>query len=545
MCLLQEYQTENAVGEGKSGDDDVDNDDEAYVHEAFLADWRPGNTSFSSSEVHFSNVTEKNLHSDSPSQEGSHVREWSSIHRSGECRPQNVHVHEFPAASNYFQNPHMFSHFPHVRNSASSTMEPSHPISDLNLKSSKSQIYLRPYRVRRNSSAHQVKLAPDLPPVNLPPSVRIISQSALKSYQSGISSKVSASGGIGGTGTENIVPRLPSFTNSGTSHSAKARQNASSPLKHNTTDPHAQRSKALKDKFAMEERGIESDLHMHPLLFQASEDERLPYYPFDCSHSNSNSFSFFSGNQSQVNLSLFHNPHQANPKVNSSYKSLKSKESTPSCGIDFHPLLQRSDDVDDDLVTSGQASQLSFDLESFRGKRAQLQNSFNAVLTEPLENSGPTRSGKKPSRPDAIENELDLEMHLSSTSKMEKAQGSASVTEHNPRRLSSVLNSGTAIEAHNSGGQYHQQSDHFPSVSIPPEVSGKLVSGACPLMVPRNDILDSIGESLPEIVMEQEELSDSDEETGEHVEFECEEMADSEGEESSDSDQIVDLQEKV
>ena len=208
LCLLQEYQTENAVEEGKSGDDDMDNDDEAYVHEAFLADWRPGNTSLISSELPFSNVTEKYLHSDSPSQEGTHVREWTSIHGSGEFRPQNVHALEFPAASNYFQNPHMFSHFPHVRNSTSSTMEPSQPVSDLTLKSSKSQFCLRPYRVRRNSSAHQVKLAPDLPPVNLPPSVRIISQSALKSYQSGVSSKISATGGIGGTGIENMAPRL-------------------------------------------------------------------------------------------------------------------------------------------------------------------------------------------------------------------------------------------------------------------------------------------------------------------------------------------------
>lgn len=515
----EEYQTENAVEEGKSGDDDMDNDDEAYVHEAFLADWRP---------------------------EGTHVREWTSIHGSGEFRPQNVHVLEFPAASNYFQNPHMFSHFPHVRNSTSSTMEPSHPVSDLTLKSSKSQFCLRPYRVRRNSSAHQVKLAPDLPPVNLPPSVRIISQSALKSYQSGVSSKISATGGIGGAGTENMVPRLSNIAKSGTSHSAKARQNTSSPLKHNITDPHAQRSRALKDKFAMEERGIESDLHMHPLLFQASEDGRLPYYPFNCSHGTSNSFSFFSGNQPQVNLSLFHNPHQANPKVNSFYKSFKSKESTPSCGIDFHPLLQRSDDVDNDLVTSRPTGQLSFDLESFRGKRAQLQNSFDAVLTEPRVNSAPPRSGTKPSCLDGIENELDLEIHLSSTSKMEKVVGSTNVTENNPRKSASTLNSGTAVEAQNSSSQYHQQSDHRPSVSSPLEVRGKLISGACALVLPSNDILDNIGDqSLPEIVMEQEELSDSDEEIGEHVEFECEEMADSEGEESSDSEQIVDLQDKV
>ena len=86
---------------------------------------------------------------------------------------------------------------------------------------------------------------------------------------------------------------FPNSAKSGTSYLAEARQNTSSPLKHNITDPHAQRSRALKDKFAMEERGIESDLHMHPLLFQASEDGDLPYYPFDCNHGTSNSSSFF------------------------------------------------------------------------------------------------------------------------------------------------------------------------------------------------------------------------------------------------------------
>lgn len=37
-------------------------------------------------------------------------------------------------------------------------------------------------------------------------------------------------------------------------------------------------------------------------------------------------------------------------------------------------------------------------------------------------------------------------------------------------------------------------------------------------------------DSLPEIVMDQEELSDSEYEIGESVQFECEEMGDSDGE---------------
>ena len=42
------------------------------------------------------------------------------------------------------------------------------------------------------------------------------------------------------------------------------------------------------------------------------------------------------------------------------------------------------------------------------------------------------------------------------------------------------------------------------------KLRGKLISDACALILPSNDILDNIGDqSLPEIVMEHEELSDS------------------------------------
>lgn len=46
-------------------------------------------------------------------------------------------------------------------------------------------------------------------------------------------------------------------------------------------------------------------------------------------------------------------------------------------------------------------------------------------------------------------------------------------------------------------------------------------------------------------MIEQEELSDSDEEIEEHVEFECEEMTDSEGDEGSGYEQIPEMQDKV
>lgn len=67
----------------------------------------------------------------------------------------------------------------------------------------------------------------------------------------------------------------------------------------------------------------------------------------------------------------------------------------------------------------------------------------------------------------------------------------------------------------------------------------------------RNDNISSIDvddigdQSHPEIVMEQEELSDSEEDIEEHVEFECEGMADSEGEDGSGCEQAPEIQNKV
>ncbi|OIW13993.1 hypothetical protein TanjilG_09344 [Lupinus angustifolius] len=62
------------------------------------------------------------------------------------------------------------------------------------------------------------------------------------------------------------------------------------------------------------------------------------------------------------------------------------------------------------------------------------------------------------------------------------------------------------------------------------------------LNVTANAISDQ--SSHPEIVIEQEELNDSEEDIEEHVEFECEEMVDSEGEDGSGFEQAPEVQTK-
>ncbi|KAL7594052.1 hypothetical protein Lser_V15G32067 [Lactuca serriola] len=346
--------TDNAPGEINSGDDAGNNEEEeeaAYVHEAFLSDWRPENQ---------------------------------------------------PATSSFTQDRLLPNYPPRVVNH-----HHQNPIPTAN-KFSRPEAHLQSYQSRRSRCSRVVKLAPDLPPVNLPPTVRIMSQSAFTKYNEASSKSV----------TMSVTPLT--------------RPRPGQPDEENTG------------------KG-DSDLQMHPLLFQDNEDGSLPYYPLNPSVGSSSSFDFFPNN-----LNLFRYSHQEKHTLNFFNNSLKSKEISSS-GVEFHPLLQRTDD----------------------GNR----DSGVTVVNPPAESSTPHR--KVPRSP----NELDLDIRLSSSARNR--------------------DSGTT-ETQDTGL---------------PEENG-------------NDHDSGVGNN--EIVMEQEELSDSEEEeTAESVEFECEEMTDSEGEGGSDSDHAL------
>ena len=103
-------------------------------------------------------------------------------------------------------------------------------------------------------------------------------------------------GGICNSEKENLVSRIPHAANLGTTHLVKAVQKKNSPLKDNVRHSHPEESEIDKYKCIPEGRRIDSDLQMHPLLFQSPEDRRLPYYQLNCGTSTSSSFIFFSGN---------------------------------------------------------------------------------------------------------------------------------------------------------------------------------------------------------------------------------------------------------
>ncbi|MBA0627690.1 hypothetical protein Godav_022500 [Gossypium davidsonii] len=496
--------------ENCSGDDDMDNAEESYVHEGFLADWRPGISKLFSSEHPCSIIGDKNPPNDMLTEEGANVREQSNRYMSAVTRPLSGHNQGSAHAFNHSQPPYTFSHC------ASNALQPKHPVPNMILNTSKPQIYLRPYRSRKSNNLRVVKLAPDLPPVNLPPSVRVISESALKFNQCGAYTKVSATGNrVVDAGIVNTVSPFSGFTKPLVNKSDK-----SNPMGDNVTNSNSEESGVVKDKSVAKE-STRTDLQMHPLLFQAPEDGQVPYYPLNCGAGASSSFSLFSGNQPQLNLSLFYNPQQAK----------KMKESvSASYGIDFHPLLQRTDETNNELITSGSIASPSVGLD---GKSAA-PNPSNAVQMRPVVHYSPFAARSRPSSPNEKANELDLEIHLSSSSAKENAALSRGVTPHPTNSSVRLLNSHNATETQDT---FHSSGNKFVSGGCASTISSKVIG---------RYIDDGSDQSHPEIVMEQEELSDSDEDVEEHVEFECEEMADSEGEGEGDSgcEQVSEMQDK-
>ncbi|XP_039037497.1 uncharacterized protein LOC120174827 [Hibiscus syriacus] len=241
---------------------------------------------------------------------------------------------------------------------------------------------------------------------------------------------------------------------------------------------------------------------MHPLLFQTPEDGQLPYYPMNCGAGTSSSFSLFPGNQPQLNLSLFYNSQQANSADDNLIKSLRMKESvSASYGIDFHPLLQRTDETNSELVTACSIASISTGLDG----RSATPTPLDAVQMRPVVHCSPFVTRYRPSSPIEKANELDLEIHLSSAK--ENAALSRGVTAHPTNSSVRLLNSQNATE---TPDVFHSSGNNFVLGGCSSTVSTKIFG---------RYIDDASNQSHPEIVMEQEELSDSDEEFEENVEF--------------------------
>ncbi|KZV38800.1 hypothetical protein F511_20339 [Dorcoceras hygrometricum] len=479
LALMQHSSSEkegnntDVVEEACSGDNHMDTEDEAYVHEAFLEDWRPDDH------------TSLNYSSHKLSQGGASQAK------------QQIDISDSASLSSSFSS-----------------------------RPSKPQVILRPYRARRSNSARLVKLAPDLPPVNLPPSVRVMSQSAFQSSQAAISSKISGNYSRYDGKVANGVPEVGVFKKSRLDYLVKSGQ----VMKNLTKDIASNQQSKHSDKCVADERA-DPDLQMHPLLFQPPQDGRLPYCPGSCSPSPSSSFSLFPGNQTQLDLNLFHNPRHISDAVNFlSKSSIPPRRNSSSSNVDFHPLLQNNDA---DSIAALPASNQLDNLVSSRACSLVIPD----PSCEPSLNENLSTSGRTIYSPSGMGNGLDLDIHLNFKSTNQRAVASGNVTQHGSDKSVRALVSRT-IES--------EAATDLSKVkcSTPNRISDKLQSSDHLLVTSRNGRSRKVGDgmhdgSLPEIIMEQEELSDSEEEFGENVEFECEEMADSEGENTSDSEPFV------
>ncbi|KAG9448661.1 hypothetical protein H6P81_008626 [Aristolochia fimbriata] len=448
-------------GVDNSAEDNIDDEGEVYMHEALLADYKPEN--FGPTSIPLSSIGSLNYSSNSQlPQEGALAAEnWSrTMDACQESFQRNVSSNELVASQKSSYIMQRVSQYNNVMYSTSYSVASHQWIS----KPSKPPVCNRPYRARKSSATRTVKLAPDLPPVNLPPSVRVISKSSFFRIAPDDGTNVAAVTANHGKNQKSLL---------------------------SSENPSAQDPRTSADQSVVDENVTELDLRMHPLLFQASHSETLP---ITSSGTASSMFNFSPGHLMQSNHSFLSGPERVqsvNNTVGYLHPAITSKQSTPNLyGVDFHPLLQRADCVNSDSVVMSSEANKSFGSER--------------ILHPPQADD----CGWPPAMTSSKGKELDLTIGLSSAVEKEKVNESIGGMECNV--------SGSTRVSHNTINKQNQQADIEHSV-----IRTSLHMHPC-------DEYEYL--SPPGIVMEQEELSDSDEEIEEDVQFECEEMSDSEGE---------------
>ncbi|MQL96078.1 hypothetical protein Taro_028743, partial [Colocasia esculenta] len=548
--MLPDYEVDDV---GQSVDDNMDIEDEAYVHEAFLADVEPANSKQNSSELQCSGINKRHLPSADISPHKDHVSEDVSAVIGEHIRSAriNMPVHETFNSSKLpadIQQLHSTANMPiGTSSTVSSNWLPLNSMPCISKVSST-------YRMRKKKGAQVVKLAPELPPVNLPPSVRVISQSAFRNYH-GLSSSSIDKGSV-----SILVPRLP--------HTSNARAIRINPGSCETgshgngiKDNPGMDLRASAGRHATEESNSESDIQMHPLLFQISDTEHPPYYTRNCSSAVSRSLDFFAAGHQQFNLKVLPSEKSGDMR-RSSFPVLQSREAHfGKLTIDFHPLLQKSNEVNCSPALSCQDRHLLGESEPDRGNSIQFLSPPDSRFLVPQQmDKGQSVSSYIGQY--EKDNELDLDIHLYSATNNVKATGGSEVVGSEIIGSSSVSKLGAQMEekrkqAITSSSSGHNVRDDGAPIAANSSIRMEKTSR---VHYQSRTAIDSFGTSLsssgvfqheegntgdqpsPEIVMEQEELSDSDEEA-DNVEFECEEMDDSDGEEL-DGEQPDNIQNK-
>ncbi|KAF7094225.1 hypothetical protein CFC21_096552 [Triticum aestivum] len=315
-------------------------------------------------------------------------------------------------------------------------------------------------QLSKEKGSHVVKLAPDLPPVNLPPSVRVISQ--MEFHQNAAQDLFPVPPP---TFTECVYTQLNLFPH------------------HSTTDRSQQHG---RDARSMED-GAEQDFQMHPLLFQ---------HPREVLSSHSHSIQNLTSHSRNYNLFPFEKVQVE--KSNTQTTDGMERAPVNANTIDFHPLLQRPEAEMHVEVPEEDCRPLSNQSDGrIREPPVDDQSTVREASTSKRENGIDMQESTSPCERDT---NIDLDIHLCSSVDFRIAndlRSTPSKSRIQPERpvkdRASILN----LQPGNAS--------------------------------PHHDTERPGEETMQGIVMEQEELSDSEEES-QHVEFECEEMDDSEDE---------------
>ncbi|KAL9236398.1 hypothetical protein vseg_011075 [Gypsophila vaccaria] len=503
-------------GQNRNREGGVENDNEAFVHEAFLADWRPNTAGLNAPKIFSSDLSSTCPPGDLASSRFSEVPEIPQNNGNKETQSGRGHVQVISVGS---ENTHHVNH--KFYEAYMGSRYPS------NVSTSKSfGCGSLMHSQRGQKPGNLVKLAPDLPPVKLPPAVRVISQASFRSSQLVSSTENSRSNPTAADCVANLE----------TPGHDKTRV-----LSSNSASVSSQERETLNNKTLAEDRGADSDPQMHPLLFRSLEDGHAASYPVNSS-SIVPTFSFFPALQRQMGGS---SPRTQLPAPAAGVGSSSSKETSSTPCLNFHPLLQRTSDFSARSPGAGSINPLlTTDLELSRdGPMEELIYRAGADAAE-------LAAASRPSNPNSDANDVDLGIHLSSSRKRK-------ISVHEDTGMNRIApsvserSSGEGACRTHPNGKVSQHAFHHLSAPVGADDPRKSGSDNPAVQLdevgggPSSCTIDNVCDPpLLEIVMEQEELSDSDEEM-ENVEFECEEMTDSDGEEGSAAEQIVIAKRKV
>ncbi|KAK8454833.1 hypothetical protein SEVIR_4G040600v4 [Setaria viridis] len=334
--------------------EDVENDDDSYVNEAFLEDTDSRSINMMPCQLPLPRNAGKNM----MMQSGTGLDEECGT-TCGYIEPQKGSGTRLDVTTSYI--PLMFcpSDGPsYVR--APSTTAP--------VVSCGSLDQLQASQVSKEKGSCVVKLAPDLPPVNLPPSVRVLSQVAFHpnaTHFHGTSDNAAPVPPL--TYTESAYRQLNLFPD----HRANSRLQQNGISNENTT-----------------EDGAEQDLQMHPLLFQYPQDVVSSYsHPVQNLINQSRKYDLFPFEKVQV--------ERSNNQISGSTENGTANANT----IDFHPLLQRTEVEVHDEVPEGDYHQ------------SVNQSEYNMRQAPVDDQSTPGQASTSPSE---RETSIDLNIHLCS-----------------------------------------------------------------------------------------------------------------------------------